>query len=371
MSNPEGVRRNPPRLLRGINRRYHGDEFISLATSDRMDYVLETYNLAFFATLDHSTANPLDHQLMLINQEMHRSIDECGIMHDWHPLYLSSKASSEDNPTLREAMVSPERRGWEEAMEVELDALEKMKVYELVPRSSVINNTILDTTWAFKRKRYPDGSIRKLKARLCVRGDQQVEGVDYFQTYAPVVQWSTVRTLLVLSVTIGLKSKQVDYTNAFVQADTDTDVSVEMPPMHTKDGFVWKLKKSLYGLRQSPLNFFEHLKQELEARSWTASSHDPCLFYKGKMTCLVYVDDCLFFGHNEDEIGDELTLLREPKPNSLSMSEESDVAGFLGILMEKTQDGIELKQEGLIKRIITSLGLEDCTPKLTPSERHH
>jgi len=87
------------------------------------------------------------------------------------------------------------------------------------------------------------------------------------------------------------------------------------------------------------------------------------------MTCLVYVYDCLFFEHNEDEIGDELTLLREPKPNSLSMSEESDVAGFLGILMEKAQDGIELKQEGLIKRIITSLGLEDCSPKLTPSEK--
>lgn len=58
-------------------------------------------------------------------------------------------------------------------MQVELDALEKMKVYIVVPRSEVREKPILDSAWAFKRKRFPDGSIRKLKARLCARGDQQ------------------------------------------------------------------------------------------------------------------------------------------------------------------------------------------------------
>ena len=136
------------------------------------------------------------------------------------------------------------------------------------------------------------------------------------------------------------------------------------------DGYIWKLKKSLYGLRQSPLNFFTHLKSELEARNWIPSQYDPCLFYKGSVTCLVYVDDCLFFSNKTEEIDNEIKLLREPKPTILHLSEESDVAGFLGILMEKTSEGIELKQTGLINRIIVTLGLEDSTPKSTAAEKN-
>ena len=83
--------------------------------------------------------------------------------------------------------------------------------------------------------------MRKLKARLCVRGDQQLEGVDFFQIYAPVVQWGTVRVLLILSVTLRLTSIQVDYTNAFVQSDIDTLVFVEIPPLYGRDRYIWKL----------------------------------------------------------------------------------------------------------------------------------
>ena len=72
-------------------------------------------------------------------------------------------------------------------------------------------------------------SVRKLKARFCVRGDQQIEGVDFFDTYAPTVAWSTVRLLLILSVTLGLATKQVDYTLAFVHAELEDEVYVEMP----------------------------------------------------------------------------------------------------------------------------------------------
>ena len=175
--------------------------------------------------------------------------------------------------------------------------------------------------------------------------------------------------LLVLSVTLGLISKQVDYTNAFVHGDMDTIVYVEMPPLFGKKEFVWKLNKSLYGLRQSPLNFFNHLKEGLEAREWEASKHDPCLFYKNGLTCLVYVDDCLFFGTKGEDVVTEIELLRASKPTSFSLAEESDVAGFLGILMNKTEEGTELKQTGLIDRILISLGLEDSSPKKTPAEK--
>jgi hypothetical protein len=77
-------------------------------------------------------------------------------------------------------------------------------------------------TWAFKLKRYPDGLAKKFKARFCVRGDRQVEGVDYFETWAPVVQWTTVRSMMILATNQTLCSAQADITAAFVQKKTST-----------------------------------------------------------------------------------------------------------------------------------------------------
>ena len=116
-------------------------------------------------------------------------------------------------------------------MDEELDSLMSMQAFEVVscPTNLKKGDNIFDITWAFKRKRFPDGSIKKLKARLCARGDQQREGVDQMDTYAPVVSWITVRMLLILSCVLGLKMQQVDYTLAFVQADIKDDIYLEMP----------------------------------------------------------------------------------------------------------------------------------------------
>ena len=373
--NPEGaVRQNPRRKLRGINRRYHGEEFINMIGKERSEYLSESTNLTFLNMLEHlieqSHRISIDLQTRNIETAMAYSIDEFNILHNWYPLYLASKVSSEDNPTLHQAMSSPERHGWIEAMEKELNSLEQMSVFIEVDRSEASQYNILDSTWAFKRKRLPDGSVRKLKARLCVRGDQQIAEIDFFETYAPVVQWGTVRMLLIIAIATGMVSKQVDYTNAFVHAPMENTVYVELPPLYGKQNKIWRLKKSLYGLRQSPLNFFQHLKRNLEHRKWRASAIDPCLFFKGQLICLVYVDDCLFFGNTMEAIDEEIKLLKEKKPDSFKLEEENDVAGFLGILMEKRENGkLELKQTGLIKRILDMMGLEDSTSKSTPAEK--
>mgnify|MGYP003551355284 FL=1 len=96
-------------------------------------------------------------------------------------------------------MNGPDADGYYRAMSDEMEQMELKDPWEVVPLASVPEGAnILDSTWAFKRKRYPDGRVRKLKARFCVRGDQQIRGVDFFDTYAPVVGWSTVRLLLIL-----------------------------------------------------------------------------------------------------------------------------------------------------------------------------
>jgi hypothetical protein len=98
-----------------------------------------------------------------------------------HPLALQAKANAEHNPTWESAMNGPDQEGYWQAMEVELNTLEKRKhSWEVVLREPWMN--VLPTTWAFKCKRFPDSTVRKLKARFCVRGDRQKEGVDYFDT---------------------------------------------------------------------------------------------------------------------------------------------------------------------------------------------
>jgi Reverse transcriptase (RNA-dependent DNA polymerase) len=136
-----------------------------------------------------------------------------------HPLAFAAKANNDDMPNYYQTMNGPDAEGFYKG---------KLDLWEIVPESDVPlgANHVLDSTWAFKRKQYPDGSVRKLKARWCVRGDQQIKGVALFDIFAPVVAWLMVRLLLILTVVLWLATKQVDYTNTFCKADLDDEVYV-------------------------------------------------------------------------------------------------------------------------------------------------
>ena len=275
-------------------------------------------------------------------------------------------------------MNGPHREGFEQACQVEYETLTKMGVWDVVPRQPWMN--VIQSTWAFRFKVWPDGTIKKLKARFCARGDTQVEGVDFFDTYAPVVSWTTVRLILILTVELGLATKQVDYTAAFVHADIDkppgcdlmseaeksrSGVYVEMPRGFQQPGHVLKLRKSLYGLCQSPRNFFTHLKANLEKIGFKQCTDvDPCLFISDKVLCITYVDDCIFVGPEAKDIDEMLSLLKK----SMVLEEEDDAAGFLGVKITRTDDEIKLTQEGLTKRIIEALKIDDLPAVDTPAE---
>ena len=119
--------------------------------------------------------------------------------------------------------------------------------------------------------------------------------MDVFEAYAPVVSWITVRLLLVLSIVMVLCTQQVDYTNTFCQASLDQTVYVELPRGFEQHGMVLELQQSVYGLRQSPLNFYRHLRQELESRGFVKSNYDECLFNNGEVIVLFWVNDCIFY----------------------------------------------------------------------------
>lgn len=280
-----------------------------------------------------------------------------------------------DSPTYSEAMGGADREQYEEAMVKEIQELEQHKTWVMMPKSKVPTNAkVLPSTWVFRLKRYPDGRARKHKARFCVRGDRQVEGVDYTEKYSPVVSWSTVRMLLSLSLSQDLCSRQVDFSNAFVQAELSSDehIYVALPKGFEMSGEgdeeqVLKLRRSLYGLVQAPLYWGNHLKAALEAEGLKQSVSDPCMFIGDGMVTLTYVDDVLFFGRDSKKIDAKIKAI---EARGFKLTIEEDVYAFLGVEVIRLPNGeIEMKQSGLIAKVLATCGMTACHAKATPSNQ--
>ena len=340
------------------NQRNQGDEWVNLASSTKKKITYGRINHQFLAGLNWG--NMLDtlqsnEFSRMWKQEGSAYYDKATNTQDYvHPMILAAKANSEDTPSWHEAMNGPLREGYWKAAETEYEALQHKDAWDVVEREDWMN--VLPGTWAFRCKRYPDGSVRKLKARFCARGDKQIQGVDFNDTWSPVVNWNTVRLLLILSQVLGLATQQVDYTTAFLHAPIDDEVYVDMPRGFKEEGKVLKLKRSLYGLRQSPRNFFNHLHSKLEGIGFKAMTDvDPCLFISDKCICLVYVDDTLFFSPKSEYIDEAITAMRES--GGIELEREESVAGFLGVHIERDERNgtIKLTQTGLTKRIIEAL----------------
>jgi hypothetical protein len=205
------------------------------------------------------------------------------------------------------------------------------------------NTKPVPAIWSFRRKHAPDWTITKWKARLCPHGGKQVEGIDFWETYAPVVAWSTVRLVLILSMISGMKSHQVDYIQAYTQAPIDCDIYMCIPPQLTvqdntlqfstnptpgnSDTHVLLLTKNLYGLRQTGNNWFDKLRDSLCARGFQQSSIDPCLVIRKDTIIIIYVDDCLLFARHDKTLDDLLISLQ----SNFNLTYEGDIGAFLGI----------------------------------------
>ena len=313
--------------------------------------------------------------MALIRDMQYHEDTSLGILNELSPLAFSARASAGDTPRWHEALHGQNAEGFWKAMMSEITTLDKLDAWSVVRRTSEM--TVLPSTWAFKIKRFPTGLVRKLKARICVMGNRQTD-VDPFECYAPVVAWSTVRTMLILSVILNLHTVQVDYTSAFCQAPVHEDIYVSLPrgwktlnqmglDIGFKDDHVLKLNRSLYGLKQSPKNFYNHLRERLESIGFVQSQCDPCLFLKGDVTCLVYVDDCLLFSRTKELLD---ATIEDLKDANMDLSREDDVAGFLGVLLKRNEDGtVTLSQTGLIGRIVEALGLTAANGTRTPAQK--
>ena len=153
--------------------------------------------------------------------------------------------------------------------------------------------------WMYRVKYISDGTVQRYKACLVIRGDHQVEGLDYNETFTPVAKMSTVLCFLAVAVSKGWDLHQLDVNNAFLHGDLDKKVFMKLPPRFTCSSptKVCRLQKSLYGLRQAPRHWFAKLSRKLREYGFVHSYADYFLFthLKGSifMALLVYVDDII------------------------------------------------------------------------------
>ncbi|PNX60707.1 chloroplastic group IIA intron splicing facilitator CRS1 chloroplastic-like, partial [Trifolium pratense] len=153
---------------------------------------------------------------------------------------------------------------WREAMQQEIQALESNGTWTFEPLPP--GKKAIGCKWVYKIKYHSDGSVERFKARLVILGNNQIEGLDYNETFAPVAKMVTVRMFLAVAVAKQWELHQMDVHNAFLHGDLEEEVYMKLPPgFHSSTpGHVCRLRKSLYGLRQAPRCWFSKLTGALK-----------------------------------------------------------------------------------------------------------
>ena len=220
-----------------------------------------------------------------------------------------------ENPLIFTASVNPYILYWDQAMKdldrdkfveavrVKLDGHEKMGNYKPIPLSQVPKGTkLIDMVWSMRRKRrIKTQEIYKWKARLNVYGGQQEHGIHYWDTYTSLVTWQMVQFFLILSILLGWQSRQVDFVMAYPQAPAEMLLYMQLPQGYKRSGMtrkthMLKLLCNVYGQKQAGQVWNKYMDQGMREIGFTPSKFDPCLYYRGSIMFLVYIDDCIVFG---------------------------------------------------------------------------
>jgi hypothetical protein len=290
-----------------------------------------------------------------------------GTMNEIHHMMYSADISSNECFTFKQAMKQDDKLSFVEAMEKEIDDHESRGHWHIVHRDTLPSKVRpIKAIWSFKRKRAPDGSLLKHKARMCAHGGMQQWGDSYWETYSPVVNMLSVRLILAIAKIHKLDSKAIDFVLAFPQADLEEDIWMELPIGFQVDSqteedsdrfYLLKLRANLYGLKQASYNWYEKLKQALIDRSFKPSDIDPCLYIGNGMIVLTYVDDCIIIGPSMKDIDTFVNSMKEGDENFI-LTDEGDIDKFLGIEITQLDDNrFKISLPYLIDRIVSLLEL--------------
>ncbi len=209
--------------------------------------------------------------------------------------------------TYKQVLNSPQRTKWEQAMEKELASLKSNDTWSIVPLPKGAN--VIGSKWVFKIKSKADGTIDRFKARFCAKGFSQIEGLDFNETFAPVVRYKSLKIILVLANEWNYEIKQLDVVSAFLHADIKETVYMKQPEGFHQGGpnMVCKLNKTLYGTKQAPMEWNSALNGFIVSKlGYKRLVSDTCVYVKisktNKIMILsIFVDDIISVYDTSDE----------------------------------------------------------------------
>jgi hypothetical protein len=266
--------------------------------------------------------------------------------------------------TYRSVLKDP---NWYNAMLDEFNALMRNDTWSLVARPAGVN--VVTGKWIFRHKFNPDGTLSRYKARWVLRGFTQQHGVDYDETFSPVVKPATIRLVLSIATMHSWPIHQMDVKNAFLHGHLQETVFCEQPsgfldsshPAH-----VCRLQKSLYGLKQAPRAWFHRFTTFIASIGFLASKSDSSLFILHNGTSvaylLLYVDDIILTANTTSLLNTIISSLH----SEFSMSDLGDIHHFLGINVHRSHDGLFLSQQQYALEILERAKMLNCNPISTP-----
>ena len=275
--------------------------------------------------------------------------------------------------TYEEAISGPDATQWQKAMQEELESLRVNDTWQEEPSDRVSSGDIVTGKWVYRLKTDDQNRVTQFKARYVARGFTQRYGVNYEETHAPVVRMQNVHLLMALCATHGFELEQADINTAYLYGEIDADVFVAPPKGYRQESsgnIVLRLKKGLYGLKQSGALWNRRLVDYLISIGYTQMKSDKCIFtYRGPNNTLVivaiYVDDILCAGTPKAAIADFLDKME----SEFRMKRLGNLAWYCNMTVERNREPggyIKVHQEAYVKSMLQEYGLQDCNPRTEP-----
>ncbi|CAL1406718.1 unnamed protein product [Linum trigynum] len=273
-----------------------------------------------------------------------------------------------------EAMNDEHKKRWIEAMQDEMDSLYENKTFELVKLPK--GKRALKNKWVFKIKHDEHNRQPRFKARLVVKGFSQRKGIDFDEIFSPVVKMTSIRTVLGLAARLNLEVEQMDVKTAFLHGDLEEEIYMEQPEgfkKEKKEDYVCRLRKSLYGLKQTPRQWYKKFESVMGEQGYMKTTSDHCVFVKkfpdgDFIILLLYVDDMLIAGQNVSKIND----LKKELSKSFAMKDLGPAKQILGvrIIRDRGAKKIWLSQEKYIEKVLQRFNMDNAKAVSCPLANH-
>lgn len=267
----------------------------------------------------------------------------------------------------KEAINNKYKTQWLEAIREELMAHKKNGTWISVKKPP--GKRLLSTRWLFTIKRNNDNSIERYKARLVARGYEQVKGIDYFETFAPVARKESLRLLIAIAAQFELQIAQFDVRTAFLYGELQEEVYIEAPEGYTiREGEALKLVKGLYGLKQAPRVWNNKFRETIDKFGFKPIRNDTCVFVNAvkRMFMCLYVDDGLLFARKQSHLDQTLEFLQKEFDMRVIKSNK-----FIGIEIEKIIGGYVLNQQAYATKILERFDMNGSCVVSTPLKTNH